>query len=175
MGKKKHIGLRVKKSKLFSGDFVSFGKQDKYRRKRDLLAEFILETNYPSGTNYPLIRNGNRIEWSPIRSVIIREINKIGRPRSGSPVCLITRPHEVLLPDNHNHYNFLDESLSRVANSSILENPQFGKVSGCRHGYCDKLWDWWIKLGDWLMQLSDFRCPITANCPISLSGFSPTQ
>ena len=26
---------------------------------------------------------------SPIRSVIIRVINKIGRPRSGSPICLI--------------------------------------------------------------------------------------
>ena len=32
------------------------------------------------------ISNGNRTEWSPIRSVIIRVINKIGRPRSGSPI-----------------------------------------------------------------------------------------
>ena len=32
-----------------------------------------------------LVRNGNRTEWSPIRSVMIRVINKIGRPR-----CLIT-------------------------------------------------------------------------------------
>ena len=36
------------------------------------------------------ISNGNRTEWSPIRSAIIRVINKIGRPRSGSPICLIT-------------------------------------------------------------------------------------
>ena len=36
------------------------------------------------------ICNGNRTEWSPIRSVIIRVINKIGRPRSGRPICLIT-------------------------------------------------------------------------------------
>ena len=36
------------------------------------------------------ISNGNRTEWSPIRSVIIRVINKIGRPHSGSPICLIT-------------------------------------------------------------------------------------
>ena len=34
-----------------------------------------------------IINNGNRTEWSPIRSVIIRVINKIGRPRSGSPIC----------------------------------------------------------------------------------------
>ena len=52
-----------------------------------------------------MISNGNRTEWSPIRSVIIRVINKIGRPRSGSPICLITSMitdrigrHEVLLP-----------------------------------------------------------------------------
>ena len=36
------------------------------------------------------LSNVNRTEWSPIRSVIIRVINKIGRPRSGSPICLIT-------------------------------------------------------------------------------------
>ena len=36
---------------------------------------------------YDLINNGNRTEWGPIRSVIIRVINKIGRPRSGSPIC----------------------------------------------------------------------------------------
>ena len=56
-----------------------------------------------------IISNGNRTEWSPIRSVIIRVINKIGRPRSGSPICLITSMitdrigrHEVLLLINHN-------------------------------------------------------------------------
>ena len=31
------------------------------------------------------ISNGNRTEWNPIRSVIIRVINKI----RGSPICLI--------------------------------------------------------------------------------------
>ena len=36
------------------------------------------------------INNANRTEWSPIRSVIIWVMNKIGRPRSGSPICLIT-------------------------------------------------------------------------------------
>ena len=35
-----------------------------------------------------IISNGNRTEWSPVRSVIKRVINKIGRPRSGSPICL---------------------------------------------------------------------------------------
>ena len=34
------------------------------------------------------ISNGNRTEWSPIRSVIIRVITKSDDPRSGSPICL---------------------------------------------------------------------------------------
>ena len=34
-----------------------------------------------------IINNGNMTEWSPIRSVIIRVIDKIGQPRSGSPIC----------------------------------------------------------------------------------------
>ena len=29
----------------------------------------------------------NRTEWSPIWSVIIQVINKLGRPQSGSPIC----------------------------------------------------------------------------------------
>ena len=52
---------------------------------------------------------------SPIRSVIIRVINKIGRPRSGSPICLITSMitdrigrHEVLLLINHNFNKICD-------------------------------------------------------------------
>ena len=62
-----------------------------------------------------LINNGNSIEWSPIGSVIIRVINKIGRPRSGSPICLITRMitdrigrHDVLLPINHIYNKILE-------------------------------------------------------------------
>lgn len=59
------------------------------------------------------INNGNRTNLTPIRSAIIRVINKIGRPRRGSPICLITSMitdqigrHEVLSPNNHNRYNF---------------------------------------------------------------------
>jgi len=51
-----------------------------------------LQINISNGnwTEWSTIHNGNRTEWSPIWSVIIRVINKIGRPRSGSPICLIT-------------------------------------------------------------------------------------
>ena len=61
------------------------------------------------------INNGNRTEWSPIRYVIIRVINKIGLPPSGSPICLFTsmitdriERHEVLLRINHNYNKICD-------------------------------------------------------------------
>ena len=91
-------------------------------------------------------------------SVIIQVINKIGQPRSGSPISLITSmitdrigERKVLLPINHNHYSFQENkcipfSLSYVTNSFILDNPQFGRVGGCCYGNCAKLCDWWIKL-----------------------------
>ena len=43
-----------------------------------------------------MINNGNRTEWSPLRSVIIREISKIGRPQSTSVVIDTIGRHEVL-------------------------------------------------------------------------------
>ena len=62
-----------------------------------------------------ILSNGNRTGWSPIRSVIIRVSNKIGRPRNGSPICLITSMitdrigrHEVLLPVNHDFDKICD-------------------------------------------------------------------
>ena len=61
------------------------------------------------------ISNGNRTDRSPIRSVVIRVINKIGRPRGGSAISLITSMitdrigrHEVLLPINHNFNKICD-------------------------------------------------------------------
>ena len=69
----------------------------------------------PSHELLIVMSNGNRTEWGPIWSVIIRVINKIGRPRSGSPICLITSMitdrigrHEVLLPINHNFNKICD-------------------------------------------------------------------
>ena len=65
------------------------------------------------------------------------------------------------------------ETLSNVMNSTILKNPQIGRVTGRCYGYFDKFWDWWTSLSthlkyDWLimMKLSDYSqlsdyCPIT--------------
>ena len=70
--------------------------------------------------------------------------------------------HDVLLQINQNRYNFQEKNAiffcekafnsknpnfgkvsqahtqSHVTTSSILENPQFGRVSVCWYGYCDK-------------------------------------
>ena len=70
--------------------------------------------NFPLlSSSYILINNGNKTRWSPIRSVIIQEINKIGRP---SPIFLsqlsmitdrIGR-HQVLLTINQNQDKILE-------------------------------------------------------------------
>ena len=71
-----------------------------------------------------IINNGNRTKWSPI----IRVINEIGRPRSGSLICLITRMitdrtgrHEVLLPINH-IYNKIRERKRRKRTGEGIDN-----------------------------------------------------
>ena len=63
------------------------------------------------------LNNGNRTEWSPIQSEIIQVINKIRRPRSWSPISLITSmitdwigSHEVLLPNYQNYNKICDIS-----------------------------------------------------------------
>ena len=75
--------------------------------------------------------NGNRTEWSPIRSVIIRVINKIARPRSGSSICLITSMitdrigrHEVLLPVNYN-FNEICDILGSFFNQNTRNSEIF--------------------------------------------------
>ena len=63
--------------------------------------------------------------------------------------------HEVLLPINHNQYNFRKkihleqispiETISQGKYFSIVEIPQFfPRISTCCYGYCDQFCDWWI-------------------------------
>ena len=63
-------------------------------------------------------------------SVIIRVIIKIGRPRSGRPICLITDMitdrigrHEVLLPINHN-FNKICDIIGYILNQNT-RNTKF--------------------------------------------------
>ena len=82
-----------------------------------------------------MLISGNRTDhdWSPIRSVIIRVINKIGRPRSGSPICLITSlitdrigRHEVLLSINHNFTKICD-----IMGNFLNQNTRNSKILFC--------------------------------------------
>ena len=70
-------------------------------------------------SGYILINNGNKTKWNPIWSVIIQEINKIGRPRSASPIFFLSQlsmimdrigRHQVLLTINQNQ----DKILPRI-------------------------------------------------------------
>ena len=47
---------------------------------------------------FVLIYNGNRTEWGPIRSVIIRVINKIGRPLLIKTIIVCNRRGSNELP-----------------------------------------------------------------------------
>ena len=76
-----------------------------------MITIFLCLSQNQSLASFPICNGlyGNRTEWSPIWSLIIRVINKIGRPRHGSPICLIASMitdqigrHEVLLQINHN-------------------------------------------------------------------------
>ena len=64
--------------------------------------------------------NGNRIEWSPIRSVIIRVITKSDDHAAESDLFITSMitdrigRHEVLLPIHHKNYNFLEKKNSKL-------------------------------------------------------------
>ena len=59
-----------------------------------------------------IISNGNRTEWSPIRSVIIQVITK-SDDRASMITDRIGR-HEVLLPINPKNFNFQEKKNSQV-------------------------------------------------------------
>ena len=91
----------------------------------------MMKSHFSIGTCY-LINNGNRTEWSPIRSVIIRVINKIGRLCSWSLICLMVTSmmadrigrNEVLLPISHN-YNTIYDVLTRLKVKSPRNSKSF--------------------------------------------------
>ena len=69
--------------------------------------------------------NGNRTEWSPVRSVVIREITKSDDRAAGVRFVYHEydytrdyrqnwRRHKVLLPINHKSYNFREKENSQV-------------------------------------------------------------
>ena len=83
------------------------------------------------------INNGKRTEWSPIRSEILGviNINNIGRPRSGGPICFIRSIitdriglHSFLLPINQNHYNFQKKKYIPFCERAFNFNANYPKL-----------------------------------------------
>ena len=69
-----------------------------------------------------LITKGNKAEWSPIRSEIIRLVtNKIERPRGGSPICLITSMITDRLDDTKLGYQLIVKIAIFVTSSAFLK------------------------------------------------------
>ena len=66
------------------------------------LTKLSTDTIKTIGRKRPGISNGNRIEWSPIRSV-----NKIGLPRSRSPICLSRVWLQTKLNDTKSYYQLI--------------------------------------------------------------------
>ena len=64
--------------------------------------------------SYQSLNNGNRTKWTPIRSVIIRVINKIGRPHSGNLIFFF----------NHNYNKIW--ALSAVCHEMSGRRLKFG-------------------------------------------------
>ena len=128
------------------------------------------------------INNGNRTEWSPLRSVIIRAINNFNNLSITSMITYRIGRHEVPLPINHNLYNFRKSQCiyhihlrwKQCLKLKILHfgnSPFFIWISGCCYGYCDRFCDWSIKSSG-LSVIDCFNYPITANCPITLSDYN---
>ena len=112
-----------------------------------------------------VISNGNRTEWSPIRSVIIRVINKIGRPRSGSLICLSRVWLQTELDDTTSY----GQLIIKIA---ISEKRKVAKLWDNGKSYIKKidkgcinlggdytLFLWWFKPRLWLVDLNyNFKC-----------------
>ena len=127
------------------------------------------------------INNGNRTEWSPIWSVIIHTY----------VMSMITDRivrHEVPLPISHDHYNFRKKKIhlgqtspvGTMSKATNLEISQFFfseqvvvvmviVINSVIGGFSR------VTQYDWLLQLSDYRCLITAQCLITLSDYNDTE
>ena len=148
---------------------------------------------------WSLINNGNRTEWSPIRSIIKQVINKIRLLRSGSPICL----SRVWLLTELDHKKFCYQLIITISISEKTNTPRtnifsgdnvlswiflhFGNclvflcICGCCYGYCDQFCDWWIQLSGliWLaastvwLQVSDCSQLSNYNCTENEAADAP--
>ena len=118
---------------------------------------------------------------------IIRLISKLAQPRSGSPICqtsMITNRigrQKVLLPSNHNRYNFRKQHIHLGQISPVETMSKIKKVSPFWKFLCFLFLGWVVVamviviisaigkfwLGGLGSMIGYFNCPITVNCPIT--------
>ena len=100
------------------------------------------------------INIGNRNECSPIQPVILRVINKIGQPRSGSPICqsrvwlhteLSTRSRQCcqLIKTRHRLYVFLGQKRTTTLNSAKCATTVCTHDAHCPYFFTSYLLLWW--------------------------------
>ena len=142
LNKSKQLTIKL----MSSSNFPHLGKPSAknlgYRKPDGWIPSNIIRQSVAGGSHYGMsIYNGNRSEWSPIRSVIVRVIGKIGRPRGGIPICQSRVWLQAKLEDTKSCYQFfitvtisekkihlgqtsLIETTSKEESSSVLEIPQ---------------------------------------------------
>ena len=91
----------------------------KRRGEKEIIDEELVELEEGCFSGHE-ISNGNRTDWSPIRSVIIQVITKSDDRAAGVRLFITSMitdrigRHEVLLPINHKNYNFQEKKNTKV-------------------------------------------------------------
>ena len=98
----------------------------------------------------PQFNDGNRTEWCPNRSVIIRVINKIGWPLSGSLICLM----KIMISDSLRKQLIFGDTTTGFPAKWRLINERWNSILMTRH-YPDP-----GSASDWLNQISHTARPI---------------
>ena len=117
-------------------------------------------------------------------------IYKIGRPQSGSPICQSLVWLQTELDDTKSWYQLIititiSEKKKHIGQTSLVGTmSEAKKIGNFPVFFLGKwlLWSilWLVDLVEWtlcnrLLQLSDYRCSMTAKCPITLSDYNCTE
>ena len=119
LNKSKQLTIKL----MSSSNFPHLGKPSAknlgYRKPDGWIPSNIIRQSVAGGSHYGMsIYNGNRSEWSPIRSVIVRVIGKIGRPRGGIPICQSRVWLQAKLEDTKSCYqSFITVTISERKNT----------------------------------------------------------
>ena len=110
-----------------------------------------------------ITNNGRRTEWSPIWSLIIRVINKIGRPQSGGLICQSRIRLQTELDNAKSCYQLIiTTTISEKKNIYLGQTSPVGTMSKVKNLEISfffqvkwlLLWLFWLIL--WLVDLAEW-------------------